>query len=108
VAASPLAQIRGADLTGAAQQNIRFAALQRNICIDASRRLCQLKHGSGRAPAMLPLKSDEEDRMVDVSIAWICAHPLEGVGLLALLGIFVAAVLVPRVHELADHGHPRC
>ncbi len=46
--------------------------------------------------------------MIDTAIAWLMAHPLQGVGGLAVLSIIVGLVLVPRVHEITDHGHPRC
>jgi hypothetical protein len=46
--------------------------------------------------------------MVDIAIAWLLAHPLEGVGALALLSVVTGLLLVPRIHEIAQHGHPRC
>ena len=46
--------------------------------------------------------------MLDVAIAWLLAHPLESVGGLAVLSGLIGGLLIPRVHELADHGHPRC
>ncbi len=46
--------------------------------------------------------------MVDSAIAWLLAHPLEGVGGLCVMSVLVGLLLVPRVHELADRGHPRC
>ena len=46
--------------------------------------------------------------MIDDMIAWLMAHPLEGVGGLALLSIGFGLLLIPRVHEIAQHGHPRC
>jgi hypothetical protein len=46
--------------------------------------------------------------MVDAVVAWLLAHPLQGVGVLALMAILIGVVFIPRVHEIARHGHPRC
>lgn len=46
--------------------------------------------------------------MLDVAIAWLLAHPLAGVGGLAVVSALIGLLLVPRMHEIADHGHPRC
>jgi hypothetical protein len=46
--------------------------------------------------------------MVDTVIGWLQAHPLEGVGALVVFAVVISLVLVPRVHEVARHGHPRC
>ncbi len=45
---------------------------------------------------------------MDTAIAWLLAHPLVGVSALAAFSVVVGLVLVPRVHEIAKHGHPRC
>lgn len=46
--------------------------------------------------------------MVDVIFSWVCAHPLQFVAGLAGLSAWAGLVLIPRVHEINDHGHPRC
>jgi hypothetical protein len=46
--------------------------------------------------------------MVNHVVIWLCAHPLEWAGLLAFVGVLVGAMLIPRLHELADHHPPRC
>jgi len=46
--------------------------------------------------------------MIDVFVAWLLPHPLEGVGVLCLISIVVGLVLVPSIHEHTKHGHPRC
>ncbi len=46
--------------------------------------------------------------MIDIATVWLMAHPLTGVGGLAVLSILIGLVLVPRVHEVVQHGHPRC
>lgn len=46
--------------------------------------------------------------MLDPIIAWLMANPLECVGGLALLSVVVGLVLIPSVHEITQHGHPRC
>ncbi len=45
--------------------------------------------------------------MIDVAVAWLLANPLQGVAALAALGIAVGLLLVPALHELTGHGHPR-
>jgi hypothetical protein len=46
--------------------------------------------------------------MFDALVTWLLAHPLEGVGGLVVFSVGVAVVLIPRVHEVITHGHPRC
>jgi ElaB/YqjD/DUF883 family membrane-anchored ribosome-binding protein len=45
--------------------------------------------------------------MIDAAFIWVCAHPLQTVGLMAAIAIACGLLLVPRIHELAEHGHPR-
>ena len=45
--------------------------------------------------------------MIEVVVAWLLANPLEGVAALAVLGIAVGLLLVPALHEVTGHGHPR-
>ena len=49
----------------------------------------------------------EDGKMIDVAVAWLLANPLQGVAALAALGIAVGLVLVPALHEVTGHGHPR-
>ncbi len=60
-----------------------------------------------RQSAMFPNRQEGRD-MVDRCLIWAFAHPLEAVGALAGLGALIGIVLIPRVHELAGHGPPRC
>jgi hypothetical protein len=46
--------------------------------------------------------------MIEFLITWMCDNPLQGVAALAGLSIVVGLVLIPGLHELAGHGHPRC
>jgi hypothetical protein len=46
--------------------------------------------------------------MLDFAITWLLGHPLEGVAVLAGISIAAGVFLVPRVHEISTHGHPRC
>jgi hypothetical protein len=46
--------------------------------------------------------------MIDFVITWMLANPLQGVAALAGIGIGVGLLLVPGLHELTGHGHPRC
>jgi hypothetical protein len=46
--------------------------------------------------------------MIDVVITWMLANPLEAVAALAGLGIAVGLMLVPGLHEITGHNHPRC
>ena len=46
--------------------------------------------------------------MLDVAVGWLLANPLVGVGALAVFAVGFGALLVPRVHEVLHHGHPRC
>ncbi len=46
--------------------------------------------------------------MFDALFTWLQAHPLEGVGALVVLSVGVAMALIPRVHDVITHGHPRC
>jgi hypothetical protein len=46
--------------------------------------------------------------MIDGTIAWMLSHPLQGVGLLVVFAVVVSLALIPRIHEVTDHGHPRC
>jgi hypothetical protein len=51
---------------------------------------------------------DEGIRMFDTVIPWVCAHPLEFVGLLVAGSIAAGLMFIPRIHELPRHGPPRC
>ncbi len=46
--------------------------------------------------------------MVNAVVIWVCAHPLEFVGGLALACALMGVLLIPRLSELPGHGHPRC
>lgn len=46
--------------------------------------------------------------MVEIAITWMQSHPLQAVAILAGISIVAGLVLVPRVHEIAGHGPPRC
>ena len=46
--------------------------------------------------------------MIDDVIVWLMANPLEGVAGLAVFSVLIGALLIPRVHDIAHHGHPRC
>ncbi len=46
--------------------------------------------------------------MIDVILGWLVAHPLTGVGALVTFAVAFGLLLIPRVHELVTHGHPRC
>jgi hypothetical protein len=46
--------------------------------------------------------------MQNAVIMWICAHPLEFVGGLAVSSALLGYLLIPRLSELPGHGHPRC
>ena len=46
--------------------------------------------------------------MIDAVIVWMCTNPLQGVAALAGLSIVVGLVLIPGLHEISGHGHPRC
>ncbi len=45
--------------------------------------------------------------MMDVVIAWLLAHPLQSVCGLSVVSVLVALVLVPHLHEYADHAPAR-
>ncbi len=45
--------------------------------------------------------------MIDHVVTWLIAYPLQGVVVLAVFAGGVGALLVPKVHELVGHGHPR-
>ncbi len=44
---------------------------------------------------------------MDAAIAWLLAHPLQSVCGLSVISVLIALLLVPRIHEMADHGSPR-
>ena len=46
--------------------------------------------------------------MIDAVITWLLNNPLQGVAALAGFSIAVGLLLVPGLHEIAGHGHPRC
>jgi hypothetical protein len=41
-------------------------------------------------------------------VMWMCAHPLEFVGILCGACALLALTLIPRLHELPHDDHPRC
>ncbi len=45
--------------------------------------------------------------LIEVAVAWLLANPLQGVAALAGFGIAVGLLLVPALHEVTGHGHPR-
>jgi hypothetical protein len=46
--------------------------------------------------------------MLNEFVIWLCAHPLQFVGGLIAFSGAVGLLLIPKLHELHDHGHPRC
>ena len=50
----------------------------------------------------------EERCMLDIATTWLMAHPLAGVGGLAVISVLVGLLLVPSIGEIVRHGHPRC
>ena len=76
-----------------------FAAVQRNNLRDFSSRR-RLAFGLNDARGW-------EVTLVDVAIAWLLAPPVQGVGGLAVLSA-VIGLLLPRAHDITDHGHPHC
>ena len=49
-----------------------------------------------------------ERHVVEECVSWLLAHPLEGVGALVVFAVGFGVILIPRVHEVVTHGHPRC
>jgi hypothetical protein len=45
--------------------------------------------------------------MIDFVVTWALGNPLTAVGVLVVFAIAVGLFLVPRLHDVADHGHPR-
>jgi hypothetical protein len=45
--------------------------------------------------------------MINELIMWMVAHPLEFVGLMACGGALFGLLLIPRIRDVCDHGHPR-
>ncbi len=45
--------------------------------------------------------------MIDHVVTWLLTYPLQGVAVLAFFAAGVGVFLVPRMHELTRHGHPR-
>ncbi len=46
--------------------------------------------------------------MMNVALTWLLANPLTGIGVLAAFAVGYGVLLIPRVHEVVTHGHPRC
>ena len=46
--------------------------------------------------------------MVVAVLSWGLNNPLQWVAGLAVGAILVGLLLVPRLHEISRHGHPRC
>jgi hypothetical protein len=46
--------------------------------------------------------------LIDDAIVWSLHNPLQCVAALAAGAILIGLMLVPRLHDIADHGHPRC
>ena len=42
------------------------------------------------------------------AVSGLLAHPLYGVGLLAIFALGIGVSLAPRIHDVITHGHPRC
>jgi hypothetical protein len=68
---------------------------------------------SGTACAFTLLLLDKPQKlhgalMVNTVVMWVCAHPLEFVGGLAVGCALMGVLLIPRLSELPGHGHPRC
>ena len=45
--------------------------------------------------------------MIDYVVTWLLAYPLAGVAVLAGLAAGLGVMLLPKMHELTQHGHPR-
>jgi hypothetical protein len=45
--------------------------------------------------------------MLNEVVMWVVAHPLEFVGLLAGCCALGGLLLIPRIRDVCDHGHPR-
>ncbi len=46
--------------------------------------------------------------MIDLVTGWLLANPLASVTLMVVFAIGFGVLLIPRVHEIVRHGHPRC
>ncbi len=46
--------------------------------------------------------------MIDFAVGWLLANPLASVACLVVFAVGFGALLIPRVHEIIHHGHPRC
>ena len=46
--------------------------------------------------------------MIDGALGWLLTHPLQGVGVLVVIAVAIALLAIPRIHEVTDHGPPRC
>ena len=57
--------------------------------------------------ASVAAKSWEDGVVIDVAVAWLMANPLQAVAAMAGVGIAVGLLLVPALHEVTGHGHPR-
>ena len=46
--------------------------------------------------------------MIEAAITWAMHNPLESVAILAVASIVIGLFLVPGLHEVTNHGHPKC
>lgn len=46
--------------------------------------------------------------MMDAAFVWSLHNPLQCVAVLSIVSIIVGLLMVPRLRDIADHGHPRC
>jgi hypothetical protein len=46
--------------------------------------------------------------VIDLFIAWLIAHPLQGVAAFAGISVAAGLLLVPRSTVLTGNNHPRC
>ena len=49
----------------------------------------------------------EDGVVIEIAVAWMMTNPLQAVAAMAGLGIAVGLLLVPALHEVTGHGHPR-
>jgi hypothetical protein len=45
--------------------------------------------------------------MMDAAFVWSLHNPLQCVAVLAILSVVIGLLLVPRVRDICEHGHPR-
>jgi|HubBroStandDraft_3_1064219.scaffolds.fasta_scaffold5693469_1 hypothetical protein len=46
--------------------------------------------------------------MFDFAVTWALHNPLPCVGVLVGVSIAIGLLLIPALHDVSGHGHPRC